>query len=257
MNENNTQPLNTPNTPEFKPVPAGKSLPKAWIAGAVLAGLLLLWFAPPLAAELYLANNIDKFINTDITDDVSLKTNTFQLLAGKFSSFHISGNNLLIGNLRISQYMLEATEGRIDIIQTLKKKDIILENSPIITLTLDVSINDMAYLLQEFYPSLSDMQVVAAEGYMIVSGTAATPAGKDLPVSFKVALTTDDWASLRVDAYELTATPVENVTDEEIAELTEIYSVSIPFDGTTPPIYINKVVVSASKIIITANSSLN
>lgn len=254
MSKNLTQ--NIDNQSELQPGLDSKSKAAAWIIGAVVVALLLIWFLPPLAAEVYLSNNIAKFISSDTPEDVSLKANTWQLLSGRFSSFNITGRNLTVGNLLVDSYSMEASKGQIDIFKTLREKDISLKMSPVITLTMDVTVADMAALLGTFYPSLHEMAVTGHEGYLLVTGVAATFEGQKIPIEFKVDLTTSDWSSLKVRAYDLVPLSGIDTLQQTIDELTDIYSVNILFNNTTPPIYINSVVVSETGIEIKSNSAL-
>src|SRR6056297_3140946 len=83
-----------------------KKSSKKWLAGLVIAALILLWVAPPLAAELYLRDNIGNLMRADSPDEVNLDTNTFKLLSGSFDNLEVKGSNLKIGNLKIDKYEL-------------------------------------------------------------------------------------------------------------------------------------------------------
>ncbi|GEM_PF-5704268 len=227
-----------------------------WLIGAVIAVLLLLWFAPPLAAEMVLANNIDGFINAAEPDRVTLDTTTIQVVQGRFKSFHITGKDLVIGNLLVSEYDFDAGEGQLDVMKYLTSKTIVMKKNPIIKMRWVVTVADFSKLLEAFYPSIWGMDVVAVGDSLQVSGVAASPSGIDVPVEFKVKLSVDQWEALYLEAYDLNV-DIESVMEAGLAaDLTEIYSLSIPFDKTSPPIFIDSAQVSKGQIIITASSSL-
>ena len=229
---------------------------KVWIVGAIVAVLLLLWFAPPLAAEMVLADNIDSFITAATPDNVELDTDTIQLFKGGFKGFRITGKDLLVGNLLVSDYELNAREGQIDLVKYITSQKIVMKKNPIIKMTWEVSISDFSKLLEAFYPSIWGMKVEAVGDYLQVTGVSASPSGIDVPVDFKVNLSVDQWEALYLEAYDLDVDIVSVLEAGLTADLTEIYSLRIPFDKTTPPIFIDSAKVSGGKIIITASSSL-
>lgn len=233
------------------------SKPKVWLVGLIIAALVLLWVAPPLAAELYLAGNIDKFIDAETADEISLNTNTFKLLSGRFDEFVVKGHNLSIGNLNVETYELSANEGQVAIFETLRQKSISVKQSPVASMTLNVSAKDMSNLLDSYYESLNEMSVTLHDGYLEVNGVSDTPRGKSIQIAFNALLDSDDWSSLKVTVTDLIAFGDKVLEDDEIYELMEIYSIVIPFDKTNPPIYINSVITTNQRIVITANTSLN
>ncbi len=234
-----------------------KSKPKAWLIGLIIAALILLWVAPPLAAELYLAENIDNFIKAQSVEDVSLTTDTFKLLNGRFDQFVVSGNNLLIGHLKVESFQLMASEGQIAILETIRTKKIAVKESPIASMILNITQEDFKDLLKTYYESLNEIEVVLNNGYIEVSGIADSPRGKSIPIAFIARVGSDDWSSLEVDVVEIISTSSKVVEDDELEELSDIYSIVIPFDKTNPVIYINTVNVRSDGIIINANTSLS
>lgn len=236
-----------------------KNSSRKWLIGLGIVALILVWLAPPLAAELFLSRNIGKLMDADVPEDVDLDTNTFKLLSGKFDKLFIKGNNLSIGNLDIERYELLASSGQIAILKTLTKKDVFVKESPVATLTLHVSIKDMENMLSLYYESLNEINVSAYEGYLEIIGISDTPQGKEVPIVFQVVLSSSDWASLEVKVVELKPTVqyIEKLSDEENEELVDIYSICIPFDKTSPAIFINSVEIFNEEIIITANTSLS
>ncbi|QOR33685.1 hypothetical protein IMX26_09235 [Clostridium sp. 'deep sea'] len=234
-----------------------KSKATTWILCSVVAVIVLIWFVPPIAAEMYLSKNINKFINADTTNNVDLKANTFQLLAGKFNSFEINGSNLMVGNLTVKSYSLKADKGQIDIFKTLKQHKIELKDSPVITLDMNVAISDMAKLLQGLYKSLNEMTVQGRDGYLQISGVSGTQKELNLPIKFKLKLTNKDWSSLQASAYDFEIATDKQIPEEVINQLEVMYTKTILFNNTNPPIYINSVVVKEDGINITSNSALN
>ena len=240
-----------------EPKPSKKSKATTWILCSVIVVIVLIWFVPPIAAELYLTKNISKFINADTTKNVDLKANTFQLLAGKFNSFEINGTHLMVGNLMVESYSLKANEGQIDIFKTIKQQKVELKESPVITLDMHVAINDMAKLLQGLYKSLHEMTVEGEDGYLQISGVSGTQKELNLPIKFKLKLTNKDWSSLQASAYDFEIETDKQVTGEVINQLETMYTKTILFNNTNPPIYINSVEVKEDGINITSNSALN
>lgn len=232
---------------------------KKWLVGLIMAALVLLWVAPPLAAELYLRENIGNLMKADTPREVRLDTNTFKLITGSFDELEVKGDNLTIGNLQIESYELLASSGKVDVFETLREKDVIVEESPVADLTLHITIEDMKNLLELYYDSLNDMEVVAYDGYLQISGVSDTPRGKEVLISFNAELSSSDWSSLQVEpvALSIASSYEGQLAEEEIQELIDVYTIDISFENTNPPIFINSVNVSANEILITANTSLS
>jgi hypothetical protein len=237
----------------------GEKKSKKWLIGLLIAALILLWVAPPLAAELYLRDNIGNLMKADTPDEVKLDTNTFKLLTGSFDELKVKGSNLRIGNLDIDNYELVASSGRVSIIETLREKDVVVKESPVAELTMRISIEDMKNLLSSYYDSLSDMEVIAYEGYLEVSGVSDTPRGKKALIIFNVELSSSDWSSLQVEVVDLSQSSsyAGQLNEEEITELIEVYTIDISFEDTNPAIFINSVNITTEEVVITANTSLS
>jgi len=215
--------------------------------------------APPLAAELYLRDNIGNLMRADSPDEVNLDTNTFKLLSGSFDNLEVKGSNLKIGNLKIDKYELIASSGKVSIMETLREKDVVVKESPVADLTMYVAIEDMKELLEAYYESLNDMEVVAKEGYLEISGVSDTPRGKSVPIVFEVELSSSDWSSLQVEVTDLSQadTYALQLNEEEVEELIEVYTIDISFENTSPAIFINSVNITTQEVVITANTSLS
>ncbi len=232
---------------------------KKWLVGLILAALILLWIAPPLAAELYLRENIGNLMKADTPREIRLDTNTFKLITGSFDELEVKGDNLTIGNLQVESYELLASSGKIAVFETLREKDVIVKESPVADLTLHITIEDMKNLLSLYYDSLNEIEVVAHDGYLQISGLSDTPRGKEVPISFNAELSSSDWSSLQVEpiALSIISSYQGQLSQEEIQELTNVYSIDISFEKTNPPMFINSINVNSDEVVITANTSLS
>jgi hypothetical protein len=117
----------------------------------------------------------------------------------------------------------------------------------------------MKNLLSSYYDSLSDMEVIAYEGYLEVSGVSDTPRGKKALIIFNVELSSSDWSSLQVEVVDLSQSSsyAGQLNEEEITELIEVYTIDISFEDTNPAIFINSVNITTEEVVITANTSLS
>ncbi|MFP4456450.1 MAG: LmeA family phospholipid-binding protein [Clostridia bacterium] len=232
---------------------------KKWLVGLLIAALILLWVAPPLAAELYLRENIGNLMKADTPREVRLDTNTFKLITGSFEELEVKGDNLTIGNLQVESYELLASSGKINVFETLREKDVIVKESPVADLTLHITIEDIKNLLKSYYESLNDIEVVAYDGYLQINGVSDTPRGKEVPISFNAELSSSDWSSLQIEpiALSVDSNYEGELGQEEIQELIDVYSIDISFEDTNPPIFIDSVNVDTKEVLITANTSLS
>lgn len=190
---------------------------------------------------------------------VELKTNTWKLLLGGYDRLYLEGEDMQIGNLSIAEYTLEANSGKIDIIQSLRARRPVMDAHGVADLHMQVIPEKMARLLDLQYGSLSDVVVEYYQGYIKVLGISDTPRGKHLAVAFDAELGSTDWSSLSVNVLEVrerVADGKPQLNAEELEELRGIYSISIPFDQTDPPMYIYEVEVTPDKLTINANMLL-
>lgn len=218
------------------------------------AGLIAGHFALPLVAEWALQTGwIDSLEVYGVTDVRLEVSSGLKLLWGRYDQLEVSGSNLIIGTLRISNYTLKSLDGGVKIGSIISSREVILDNQHQADLSLTLTREDFAQWLQQYYGSLHNLLLFVEDNYLTITGVADV-LDYEVPVILSSELTVSEQETILLTVRRLYTEKV--ISEEAMALLENMFDLEIDLRPTRPSTFVKSVRVTEQGIFIEAVTPL-